>query len=332
MVINGQYEITSISDRSSVNTAINRAEPVAAPSRVAGDNGFESNIKPSTYHAEMSGRVQAGSPQASGSQEYQSNTYTRQQVLEKRSQASRLSRESGSGPQNGQTPASMEDSTVRMEISRQVQRLQQAEREVIAHEQAHMSVGGPYAGSATYSYTEGPDGKRYVTGGEVSIHAPAGKDAEETARIMNQVKRAALAPANPSSQDMKVAARAAAAEQAALREQAIDKSLEASEALRQDIQSNYKERLEERDSDISSQTKAEDVTAGHNEMRLHRQAQIAENQLRAEERNLDAVEIEEGAVQQDYERKLLAYQHIMQQVENFKSNNNPAVRAVNMVA
>ncbi|MFW2588670.1 putative metalloprotease CJM1_0395 family protein [Sagittula sp. SSi028] len=81
------------------------------------------------------------------------------------------------------------------------------DREVRAHEQAHMAVGGAYAGSASYTYQIGPDGKRYAIGGEVPIDvSPVAGDPEATIDKMQQVKAAALAPAEPSSADRKVAA------------------------------------------------------------------------------------------------------------------------------
>ena len=105
---------------------------------------------------------------------------------------------------------------------KQVDKLKQRDREVRAHEQAHARVGGAYAGSASYSYQQGPDGKRYAIGGEVSIDTSSERTAEATARKMQVVIRAATAPAEPSSQDLKVAqqARAALAEaQAQIREE-----------------------------------------------------------------------------------------------------------------
>ncbi len=89
------------------------------------------------------------------------------------------------------------------------QKMLQGEAQVRAHEAAHKAAAGKYAGPITYSYAVGPDGKRYIVGGEVSIHAPEGSTPEETIRIMEQVKRAALAPGDPSPQDLAVAAQAA---------------------------------------------------------------------------------------------------------------------------
>lgn len=86
--------------------------------------------------------------------------------------------------------------------------LSRIEDEVLAHEQAHMSAGGDVAGSATYSYSVGPDGKRYITGGEVPISMPSSGDKEQMLSKLEQVKKAALAPAEPSGQDRSVAAEA----------------------------------------------------------------------------------------------------------------------------
>ena len=89
-----------------------------------------------------------------------------------------------------------------------VERLKRTEERVIAHEMAHKVVGGQYAGAIRYSYTRGPDGKLYITGGEVSIDVSEEEIPEETIRKMEIVKRAALAPSDPSPQDYAVAQKA----------------------------------------------------------------------------------------------------------------------------
>ncbi|MEM6666414.1 MAG: putative metalloprotease CJM1_0395 family protein [Pseudomonadota bacterium] len=91
---------------------------------------------------------------------------------------------------------------------KQVQDLKQRDREVRAHEQAHAAVGGPYAGAPQYQFTTGPDGKKYAVSGEVQIDASPERDPEATVRKMDIVIRAALAPAEPSSQDLAVARQA----------------------------------------------------------------------------------------------------------------------------
>ena len=92
----------------------------------------------------------------------------------------------------------------------QVDELKKIEREVIAHEAAHQAAAGEFGGGVSYSYTQGPDGKSYITGGEVPIRLKQGSTPEETLRNMQQVQQAANAPSDPSGQDRKVAAKAAA--------------------------------------------------------------------------------------------------------------------------
>ncbi|RTZ59532.1 MAG: hypothetical protein DSZ31_03765 [Gammaproteobacteria bacterium] len=92
------------------------------------------------------------------------------------------------------------------EVQREIQKLREIDRKVKAHEMAHVSVGGPYAGMPVYSYVKGPDGKLYAVAGEVPIDVSEERDPEETVRKMERVIAAALAPADPSPQDLKVAA------------------------------------------------------------------------------------------------------------------------------
>ncbi len=92
----------------------------------------------------------------------------------------------------------------------QVAELQRRDRQVRAHEQAHKAAAGQYVTGGSFSYQTGPDGRRYAIGGEVSINASGGRTPEETLRKAEQIRRAALAPADPSSQDRRVAAQATA--------------------------------------------------------------------------------------------------------------------------
>ncbi len=101
----------------------------------------------------------------------------------------------------------------------QVERLKEIDRQVRQHEQAHLAAAGGYARSgASYSYTTGPDGKRYATGGEVSIDTGAASTPKATIQKMEVVKRAAVAPAEPSPQDRAVYTAAQKAQAEAQRE------------------------------------------------------------------------------------------------------------------
>ncbi|QWR76951.1 putative metalloprotease CJM1_0395 family protein [Candidatus Magnetomonas plexicatena] len=110
------------------------------------------------------------------------------------------------------------------QTDREVQKLKQRDQDVRAHELAHQSVGGRYAGAPHYEYQTGPDGKKYAVGGEVSIDTSSEKDPEATVQKMRQVRASALAPADPSAQDMKVASEASQKEAAAQGEVAKEKS------------------------------------------------------------------------------------------------------------
>ncbi|NQY62691.1 MAG: hypothetical protein HRT38_03025 [Alteromonadaceae bacterium] len=104
-----------------------------------------------------------------------------------------------------------EKSKQRLE-ERQIQSLKQRDREVRAHEQAHASVGGSSTGAPSYTFQVGPDGKKYAVGGEVSVNTSSvSGDPRATITKMQKVYSAALAPANPSSQDYRVAASASRA-------------------------------------------------------------------------------------------------------------------------
>ena len=91
----------------------------------------------------------------------------------------------------------------------EVERLEERDQEVRTHEQAHQTVGGQHAGTPSYDYETGPDGKQYATSGEVPIDVGAvPNNPEATIAKMEQVKRAALAPAEPSAADRAIAAKA----------------------------------------------------------------------------------------------------------------------------
>ena len=95
------------------------------------------------------------------------------------------------------------------EESQQLRLLKIRDREVKAHEQAHASVGGSLTGAPNYQYTRGPDGRQYVSSGHVNIDSSQiTGDPEATLQKALQLKRAALAPAQPSQQDRRVAVNA----------------------------------------------------------------------------------------------------------------------------
>lgn len=106
----------------------------------------------------------------------------------------------------------------------QLSRLQQRDDEVRRHEQAHLAASGGLArGGASYQYQTGPDGQRYAVGGEVSIEVSPGRTPQQTLDKARAIRNAALAPAQPSAQDLAVAQQAARmAQQAELQLRASD--------------------------------------------------------------------------------------------------------------
>ena len=137
----------------------------------------------------------------------------------------------GTERNRAEQPASEAD--LSPEEKKQVEHLKQQDAEVRRHEQAHLAAAGPYGkGPPQYEYKEGPDGKRYAVGGHAEIDtAEVEGDPEATLKKAQIIKRAALAPQEPSQQDRKVAREAEQMAQKAEREL---QGLKAEEAKVQD--------------------------------------------------------------------------------------------------
>lgn len=112
------------------------------------------------------------------------------------------------------------DSEPTAEEQKKVVELKKRDREVRRHEQAHKSIAGSFAlGGPTFKFVTGPDGRQYAVGGEVKIDtSEVAGNPEATLRKAQTIRRAALAPQEPSSQDRKVAAEARKMETKARRE------------------------------------------------------------------------------------------------------------------
>jgi hypothetical protein len=116
--------------------------------------------------------------------------------------------------------------------------LKARDAEVRAHEAAHLAAAGPHAnGAPTFEFETGPDGRQYATGGEVSIDSsPVPGDPEATVRKAQTIKRAALAPREPSGQDRQVAAQAAQLEAQARQQIQAEKAEENKDAREENIE------------------------------------------------------------------------------------------------
>src|SRR5690554_3777891 len=113
------------------------------------------------------------------------------------------------------------DVALTAEQVKEVEQLKARDREVRAHEMAHLAAAGGLAMSgATFTYQRGADGVSYAIGGEVKIDTSSGSTPEETIRKAQTIRAAALAPAEPSGQDHAVAAQASQMEAQARAEQA----------------------------------------------------------------------------------------------------------------
>lgn len=124
----------------------------------------------------------------------------------------------GEGSSSGSEARGAGGKPLEAEEKAEVQRLAARDAEVRAHEAAHAAAAGGLGGGPSYSYEQGPDGKRYAVEGEVQVQVEKGRTPEETIRNAQTVRAAALAPAQPSSQDRAVAADAAALEAEARQE------------------------------------------------------------------------------------------------------------------
>lgn len=168
----------------------------------------------------------------------------------------------------------------------QIQELAARDREVRSHEQAHAAIAGQYGSSPTYSFVRGPDGVSYAVGGEVKIDtSPIPGDPEATLRKAQQLRRAANAPADPSSQDGSVAAQAAQMEQQAraeLREQQTIESGRGSERSGSAAETSAAAD-EPQDNVLAQESPSEKQRLAEEEARL----QADQERFEAEQRQLD---------------------------------------------
>jgi hypothetical protein len=150
-----------------------------------------------------------------------------------------LNTQNDSAKDNGQDASSgkenAEEQQKQQAEQQQLSELKQRDAEVKAHEQAHATLGGQYASSPQYEYERGPDGRRYAVSGEVSIDISKASTPEETSRKAQQIKAAALAPVEPSVQDLRVATEATQIALEARTQIASTKAQEAQESYEQAI-------------------------------------------------------------------------------------------------
>lgn len=124
-------------------------------------------------------------------------------------QAKQQQSQAQSQAQQSQEQETQAQEKAQAQQQQQLDSLKARDSEVKAHEHAHATVGGQYAQSPSFKYEKGADGQRYAIDGEVQIDVSAvGGDPLATINKMKQVYAAAMAPVDPSSADIRVAAEA----------------------------------------------------------------------------------------------------------------------------
>lgn len=143
---------------------------------------------------------------------------------------------SATGKDSGSTNGGSKSAGATVQLSDEakaaVRSLQARDRQVRAHEQAHLAASGGLATSgASYTYQKGPDGISYAVGGEVSIDVSEGNTPQETIARAITIRSAALAPADPSGPDRAIAAQASQMEQQARAELSAQQSQQQQERI-----------------------------------------------------------------------------------------------------
>lgn len=135
-----------------------------------------------------------------------------------------------------ETTAGQAKKELTAEEQQQVKELKARDAEVKAHEQAHLTAAAGIGASApSYEYQRGPDGQKYAVGGEVNLSFSKGSNPEDTIAKAEAMRAAALAPAQPSGQDLSVARDAQRMIQEAKQQESAD-AAKASEETQQPVQ------------------------------------------------------------------------------------------------
>ncbi|MEH6345484.1 MAG: putative metalloprotease CJM1_0395 family protein [Bermanella sp.] len=225
----------------------------------------------------------------------------RRQVSEQSSEVQQVERQEQRAVEESQVDRAIqarrqEDAAEQRQLEaelQQIQKLAERDREVRAHEQAHSSVGGEFAGAISLSTERGPDGKNYAVAGEVSIDiSKVANDPQATLDKSQTVRNAALAPADPSSQDRRVAAlanqmavearadieklvREGVAQEAQEREEDVEQRKESEMSDEERLDAQEKAQLEEQQSQLVAENTAAELIE-LNEKLTRVQAQLQE--------------------------------------------------------
>lgn len=146
-----------------------------------------------------------------------------------------------------------------------ISQLQATDTRVRAHEMAHQAAGGGLTGAASYTYERGPDNKMYAVAGEVPISMQKGSTPEQTIANARQIQAAAMAPADPSPQDFRVAASAMRMEMQARAEQVRIQAEENAKRLEENSQDSEASDSQGISNDENSGAQNENASNAHND-------------------------------------------------------------------
>ena len=190
-------QVTATNPAAAEKGVASEKERARTPAQVNEQVDF-ANLRKQTEHAASSIAEQEQGKQQQGEQSSQHNSEHKQE--EQNADAGVAT--SGDDKDNEASKQALADEKI-------ISQLQQRDKEVKAHELAHATIGGSATGSPSYTFKMGPDGKKYAVGGEVAVDlSSVAGDPQATIMKMQKVHAAALAPANPSTQDTRVAASA----------------------------------------------------------------------------------------------------------------------------
>lgn len=193
--------------------------PTAAASQSAAEKGVASdkdkarnNAQPNEQYNFSALRKQSDLNQTTINENAQDSSGEGKQEQREQQDSAQIQSEQDNKDTNNETnkaTAPTNEQSLPPEILQQISELKKRDQEVRAHETAHAAVGGNTTGAPSFTYEQGPDGRRYAVSGEVSVDlSPVAGDPQATIAKMQKVHAAALAPANPSAQDKQVASAA----------------------------------------------------------------------------------------------------------------------------
>ncbi|MCJ8293597.1 MAG: hypothetical protein MJK15_04250 [Colwellia sp.] len=190
-------QVTATNPAAAEKAVASEKERARPPAQVNEQVDF-ANLRKQAEHAASSISKQEQSKQQQDEQSSQHNSEHKQEE-----------QSSDAGVATSEDDKDNEASQQTLADEKIISQLQQRDKEVKAHELAHATIGGSATGSPTYTFKMGPDGKKYAVGGEVAVDlSSVAGDPQATIMKMQKVHAAALAPANPSTQDTRVAASA----------------------------------------------------------------------------------------------------------------------------